>query len=377
LSTLTLAEPTPAIRAVAPRARAVWPWVALAVLLPALALACHVKLRHAGDLTATYHIGHDFADRIGLTLYYDVFSLRDEPYDGQFFLALANDPFLLSFYDPVRFYRGRRIAFAWAGALLGLGRPAWIVYTLPLATLLLLGAAAWALARLLVENGRHPAWVLLHAASLGVAVCLMRELADAFAVNFLILGAFAWHRERRGVAAVLFLTACLAKETSVLAPAALAAECLWRRRRRDAAPLLLIPAVLALWWAWVYRHSNGFYVGPENLGPPLGGIVDSLRRPLPGYRPGETFSFWTMVGIMSFAALARPTDGWRWAVLAFTALAVFSTRKIWEDLWSYGRVHMTLPALLLLLYALRGRKADLAAPVAAAVAGVWLWWLAF
>jgi len=376
MSTLTLADPTPATREVAPPARAAWPWAALAVLLPALALALHVGQRRGGDVTATYHIGHEFADRTGLTLYYDVFHLEDEPYDGQFFLALANDPLLLSFYDPTRFYRGRRIAWAWAGALLGLGRPGWIVYALPLATLLLLGAAVWVLARLLIEHGRHPAWALLHAASLGVAVCLLRQLADAFAVNLLILGAFAWHRQRRGGAALLFLLACLAKETSILVPAALAAERLWRRRPREAAPLLLIPAGMALWWAWVLRSSNGLYVGPENLGPPLGGVLDSLRRPLPGYRAGETLSFWTMIGIVALAPLARPTDGWRWAVLAFTGLAVVSTRKIWEEFWSYGRVHMTLPAFLLLLYALRGRKLDLAAPVAAAAAGLWIWLLA-
>lgn len=370
-------------RAAAPPAaarRAAWPWALAAMLLPAAALAVHVAHRHGGDVSGTYHVTRDSYWTLPLHRAYPPGALRLQagPYDGAYFLALANDPLLRSWDDVSRFYRGRRILWSWTAWLLGAGRPAAIVHALPLANLLLLGLATWALARLLADGGRHPAWALLHALSLGAAGCFLRSLSDLFAVNLLLLGAWAWHRERPGWGALLFALAALAKETALLAPAVLGALALLEGRRRRALGLALAPALMLAWWFAVWWGSPNHSIGKRNIGLPGAGIVAALFPS--GPRPAEEAWVLPLALLALGAAVAagwRAWDRWRAVAAAFVALAVFSTSAIWVEHWAHGRAFLAVPALLLFRYAVAGRAADLVAPSAAALAGlvVWGWWL--
>jgi len=364
----------------APARRAAWPWALAAALVPAAALAVHVARHHAGDVSGTYHVTRNSYWTLPLHRAYPPGALRlqEGAYDGAYFLALANDPLLRAWDDSSRFYRGRRILWPWAGWLLGAGRPAAILQALPLANLLLLGLATWALARLLADGGRHPAWALLHALSLGAAGCLLRSLSDLFAVNLVLLGAWAWHRERPATGALLFALAALAKETALLAPAVLGALAWVEGRRRRALLLSLVPALVLAWWFVVWWGSPHHSIGKRNIGLPGAGILAALSPT--GARPAEEPWVLPLALFALGAAVAagrRAWDRWRAVAAAFVALAGVSTGAIWVEHWAHGRAFLAVPALLLFRYSVSGRALDLMAPVAAALGGIVVWgcWL--
>jgi hypothetical protein len=367
-----------------PRAwtRSTWLWAALAVILPAVALAMHLRAFKDGDITRIFQVTRPFYEETVLCEVYPPgeITFEDGPYDGLWFLGYANDPLLLhradhDGYYSKRFYRGRRIAWPWAGWLLGAGSRHAIPYSLPIANLLLLGVATWALARLLVERGRHPAWSLLYPLSLGAAVCTLRPLSDLFATSWMILGCYAWVRRRPGVSTILFIFAVLSKETTILAPFVLGAMAVWRRRLRPAAWLLLVPAAMGAWWIYLTTASPLWRPRPGMVGKPLIGLYKRIFEPWPNPQDWENLAFMAVVFGLAAIPLAarRYWDEFRLAGLAFAALALVTQMSIWGEYWGYGRIHMTIPAMLLFAYALHGRRIDLGAAASASLAGVLVW----
>jgi hypothetical protein len=370
-------------------------WGALGALIPGVLLAIHVGYRHEGNPTALYFLTPAGYRALGLERYYAAGEIRfrDGPYDGQYYLAFANDPLLRHALSTekgraVRFYRGRRIAWPWAGFLLGLGQPEAIAWALPLANLLLIGAATWALGRVLADRGRSPAWALLGCVSLGATLCLLRSLADVFATNLLVLGCCAWSFRRFRTAAVVFAAAALAKETTILLPACLGSIALLRtldaaRERvpprrpalREALGLGLVPAAMIAWWGYLLATGPGSSIGNANVGVPGVGLIERLSKGLAGPADWEaTALVVTLLGLATVPlAPRRAWDGYRLGAAAFVALALVTRYSIWEEVWGYGRIHMTVPALLLFAYALHGRKLDLVAPLAAAAVGLLVW----
>lgn len=375
-------KPVPPVRADAaagarPRPRAAWPWALLAVLLAATALTVHVARRQGGDVSGTYYVVEASYRALPLHEAYPPGRLlfQSGPYDGAFFLALANDPFLESYEGDTRFHRARRILWPWAACLLGAGQPEAILYTLPLLTLLAIGAGTLALARLLAENGRHPAWALLNALSLGAAVCLLRSVADAFAVNLVIVGAWAWQKERPKLAVAFFALAGLAKEPTLLVPIALFAALFARGEWRRGVKLAIPPAVVLAWWGIVFATSSNVHFG-RSVGIPFAGLVRSIAQPLPALPEGEWLALASMVLAVALVPLARRAewDRWRAVAFAFALLAALGYRGLWEEYWAYGRAFMAVPAFLLFLYAVHGRKSDLLGPIGSALSGAYVFW---
>ncbi len=360
-----------------------WPWVVLGLAIQILPTWANVRVVNLGNITGIYMISRErYADSI-LPRVYPPSAIRfvDNPYDPYYFLALAVDPSLRRHVLQPNasewvFYRGRRILFPWAAWALGLGRPDWIPYGLPLAQFLAMGAGLWAMARVLIDHGRHPSWALLHAMSLGTSICVIRPLSDLFATNFLLLGSWAWLRRRDALAATAFAAACLSKETSILLPAVLGAWSLASRQWRRASWLLLAPLVMGLWWASLASRLPGGTVDSHNLGVPFAALGARLLAPPLGRGICEAVALWSSVVGLVCVVLAPPRswDVWRIALVPMALLSVLSADYIWYDYWSYGRVHMAIPAFLLWCYALHGRRTDLITPVASAVAGVLVWY---
>ncbi|MBX6315636.1 MAG: hypothetical protein IRY99_22390, partial [Isosphaeraceae bacterium] len=122
--------------------RSSWFWVVVGTALPALGMLIYIEKEFGGDVSGIYLITPEFHRRLILREVYPSGTLRwaKGAYDSVYFLALANDPTLAAHVRESGasgevFYRGRRILWPWAGWVLGLGRPGWILYTLPLAQL--------------------------------------------------------------------------------------------------------------------------------------------------------------------------------------------------------------------------------------------------
>ena len=385
--------------------------MALAVLTVVLAVvpfAVHLERRLDFDITGTYFVSDQTYESLGFERFYArgrfltgfgaEILLRDGPYDGQYFLLLANDPLAKTMLETEqgrnsRFYRARRIAWSWLAWAIGAGRSDLVPWTLAMVQILTLGVAAWAVARVAVDRGTSPAWVLLFGPSLGTMVCLTRGVSDGFATSVLLVACAAWHFRRYATGAALFAVAVLAKEYLMLVPAVLGAVSVasgWaplarvtgkfapRAARENAAPLpaalslCVVPAALAGWCGYLAATGPGLAIGNSNTGLPFVGILAWIGASHPtNWEVIAGYATLLSLPVVILAA-ARWFDGFRLGAVALVALAVVTNEEVWIEAWAYGRVHMTIPAMLLFT-GVRGRRLDLVAPAAFALAGVVVW----
>jgi hypothetical protein len=218
-------------------------------------------------------------------------------YDGQFVYRLALEPWThqataygITLDNPA--YRQQRIAtpaLAWAvGLLPGVST----LLALLLVNVAALTVAATFAVRLAVALGRHPLTGLVLAVPAGMPISLGRHLTEPVAWAAVLAG--LWYaRQRRWPAAAAALTvAVLARETSLVVVAGLAAAELWRllgRRRGDRRALawLALPAAVAVVWQLVLLQVWGVLPvrsgGPTNFGGvPVLGVLDTLAAGVPG-----------------------------------------------------------------------------------------------
>ncbi len=221
-------------------------------------------------------------------------------YDGQFVYRLALDPWTdqrtaygITLDNPA--YRQQRIAtpvLAWAAGLLpGVST----LLALLLVNVAALTVAAVFAGRLALALGRRPLTGLVLALPAGMPISLGRHLTEPVAWAAVIAG--LWYaRQRRWAAAAAALTvAVLARETSLVVVAGLAAAQLWRllsgrggrRLDRSAVAWLALPAAAAVAWQLVLLRVWGVLPvrsgGPTNFGGvPVLGVLDTLAAGVPG-----------------------------------------------------------------------------------------------
>ncbi len=282
-------------------------------------------------------------------------------YDGQFYAALAGDPFLrrddtLAALDaPV--YRSLRIGLPLLAWLAAFGRPAVAVVLYQLLCWLGAAAAVLLLARALVERGHRPWWALAAALGAGTVASWLRCTPDA-AATALLLGALLAHRRGRlGSALLLLAGATVVRETSWLAAVAVGlAEAASGRLRRAAATALLPLLPLAGWLAWrLAALASVPTAGCANFGLPLTWVArkaGQLGEPL-APNPVEVVGVLAIVAILlSPLALARRAphrDAFALTYLLFGALAWSLGWAVWSDAYAYSRVLLPLPFLAPLL----------------------------
>ena len=259
-------------------------------------------------------------------------------YDGQFVYRLALEPwtdqataFGITLDNPA--YRQQRIA---TPAL------AWAVSLLPgvstLLALLLVNVAALTVAaafavRLAVALGRHPLTGLVLAVPAGMPISLGRHLTEPVAWAAVLAGLWYARQRRWAPAAAALTVAGLARETSLVVVAGLAAAELWRllsgpgRDRRAVAWQLVL---LQVWGVLPVRSG-----GPTNFGGlPVLGVLDTLAAGVPGPAVLTLVVTAERVGVLAlfgYAALALATHraavtggeaaGWALSVLLALALA--------------------------------------------------------
>ncbi len=342
---------------------------ALSALLLAGLQAAEIALVHGGDWTGPFLVGQASGGERGEW----PIPVRVDPsspgYDGQFFLALAFDPFLRTPVSRLlddREYRAHRIVWPLAAWILGGGDDEARVLALYLLNLLGIALGGALVALVAVAHGRSRWWGVAFVLGLGPMVCVWRMLGDALMVTLLLGVAALVSRERPRLApaaAALFALAVLEKETALLAlPLLVIPRRRWRSRSGVAA-LGLAGATVAGWWLYVHAvvsEPRVFSLAIPFDGPGRGwaSCVGAVFRSWPGApRAGTQLVLLLVYGAAIVLGLwigwtearrvrtQEPPRGLPLAIGLFALLGVFLSARVWVEPWAYARVLLPLLAL--------------------------------
>lgn len=210
-------------------------------------------------------------------------------YDGLYFYAFALDPFATGaehrlIDSPA--YRYGHAGYGWAAAVLTLGTPTLVPAVLLLLSILGMAVAAAAASIIAVHVGASPWLGLSVPVNAGLVYAVTSDTSEAFAAGVLGLGLVAWLKDRIRWAGLAFVALCLIKEPFVMVPLGLGAWEVIERMKGRGSPdlwgrlgwLAAGPAALAAWFVYLQAKFGvwPFAEGPENLGLPLSGWVETL-----------------------------------------------------------------------------------------------------
>ena len=203
-------------------------------------------------------------------------------YDGQFFYRLAVNPLNLSHtaYGVTvdQAYRFMRIGYPVITWLASFGQQALVPFMLVAVNIAALGALGYLGAVIARQGGRHAALGLLLPGYFGLATSLSRDTAEPVAAAFLVAGLLALRARRPVLASLLLAFAALARETAMVAVAAIAIvrfAGLLRRRDRPGREDIAwaLPAVVFVGWQGIVYAVTGtvpmFADTGRNAGTPL------------------------------------------------------------------------------------------------------------
>ena len=227
------------------------PWLIVTILF--LLYAAVVILANGGNPLALVTIGTQFSEGN---------PNGSEGYDGQFNYYIARDPSTAAQYIDVPAYRFQRILLPAIGWLLSFGNEALIPYIFLLVGAISLAAGTALMERLLVEQDVSRWYALAYGLTIGTFGSARLSLPEPLAYALALGGLWLFLRERWLWSAVLFALAALARETTLLIPAACGFYLLQQRKWRVAIPFGVITLVpFVIWQGILYAHFGTFGVG--------------------------------------------------------------------------------------------------------------------
>jgi hypothetical protein len=284
-------------------------------------------------------------------------------YDGQFYAALATDPFLRS-PDTIKAldapgYRASRILLpmlAWCAAL-GNARGAIVAYQVLSWTLSILAVVVVAL--WLRDDGRSPWWSLALVASAGLVTAILRSTQDGAAALLIVATLWLAQRRAHGGALAAGSAANLCRETGYLAPLAIGLHELVARRYRLALLYALVPLVPQLaWQAYLHATWHPNLRFPASVATPfvaLAGKVAAVVASWPGLLSQELWgtlaACLTVVAGIAVAIGRNRLEPARFVFIGFAALAVFLAPRAYADVYGFSRHLLPAPFLAVALAA--------------------------
>lgn len=283
-------------------------------------------------------------------------------YDGQFYLMMATDPWLLdgsaiTSIDAPR-YRYRRIGVPALANTICLNSGArcesWAILCVLLGGVAL-GAACLSSGATHFGQSRWLGllFMVFPAALLGAT----RALPDVLAASLVVAAWLAFLRQRTRALVAILCVAALVRETTLLVSFALAAHLWMRQQRRLAVGVAFIPAVLvASWVTYVAMRIGAAYSpGGPQFGWPLSGVVDMVAQ-VTGFaaphtrNPGALINNgFTLVAVVLGATLcvrkwvADRSDWLALAGMLYAAVGVFATVAVWISFVGAARVLDVIP----------------------------------
>lgn len=207
------------------------------------------------------------------------YSYSDEGYDGQFVYYIARDPLGAAGHIDVPAYRYQRILLPALGRLAALGQEGLLPWALLAVNLVALAGGTAALETLLASRGASRGYALGYALSVGVLGGLRLTTTETLGYG-LVLGALLLAtQERWRWSAFCFALAALARETTLLFPAACALWLLIGGRRRAGLAFGLASVLPFILWQFVLLA----WLGSTGIGSGGAGATGFELIPLGGY----------------------------------------------------------------------------------------------
>jgi hypothetical protein len=290
-------------------------------------------------------------------------------YDGQFYYALAQDPWRRHAKEiDAPAARQLRILYPAACWLLSGGDPELLFWVMPAVNLAAIGGLAGLGAWLALRHGLSGWWGFLLPLALNPGLPALRNLTDPLATLALVGLLGGWLvRAPAWAIGLCAAAAVLGREQNAAIVVLLLGAGVWARRGRDVAALT---AALLVWLGWVLtlRGAYGvwpFLSGQGNFAGPLEGYLSRWSHlGHPAWSGKDTaMHLIAMTGLalqslLALYLLLRAPAGERvmpLVALAGVALVGAAGWSIYEDAWSYMRVLVWLPAGLWLA-GLRARR---------------------
>jgi hypothetical protein len=269
-------------------------------------------------------------------------------YDAQYYVQIAMRPSLRGedlrhAIDGLR-YRGRRILTCWTAYVAGFGQPAGILQAYAAQNFV-----AWLLLAVVLLRWFPPtdASNLLRWAGVlfcaGVCQSLRHALVDGPSLLLICAGVWAVETNRRWLATGVFAVSGLARETNLLAAAALVrpAERNWGHARELLVRALVIGTPLALWLAYIHwAVGPGMDTGLRNFNAPLLSYVTHWRHTIAAFAQAPASNPWPRINLLVMIALTvqfgflvlRPRweDAWWRVGVCFAGLMVVLGTAVWE-----------------------------------------------
>jgi len=307
-------------------------------------------------------------------------------FDGQFYAALATDPFLrspetLKALDAPG-YRASRILLpllAWSAGL-GNARTAIVAYQL---LCWVLGVAAVGLAAAwLRREGGSPWLALVLAFNAGLVTAMFRSTPDGAAAALVVATLMLHSAGRHGAGVAAAALATLARETGIIAALACAVEEFAAGNARRGLRYLLIPVVPQVVWQGYVQHTwHPTLRWPGAISAPLAALVRRAGEVLREGRVLQSQEFWALVGVVATIAAGalvlarrRRLEAPRLALAAFAVVAACLSAKMYVEAYSSARALTAAPFVALVLATREGggwsRALLVVGPVAFALSGV-------
>lgn len=210
-------------------------------------------------------------------------------YDGIYFYAIALDPLALGDESLLIDLPGARYGhplYGWMAGLFSLGNPDLIPSAMLAINLVAMAVLAAAVSLLAKELGWTPWAGLIVPMNPGLVYAVTVDTSEVVGNCLMVLALLMWFRKRTGIAAVLLIALCLAKEPYVFVPAGLFLwELLnwWKGQRSpdmwQRLALLTLGPIALIAWEIHLRFALGFWAFEEDffvLSVPFVGWAETL-----------------------------------------------------------------------------------------------------
>lgn len=297
-------------------------------------------------------------------------------FDGQFYYYMALDPaqpFICAHRPPTcalddsfGIVRAERVLYAYTAGILTLGHPQWLPFTLLLVNLVAILVTCWLVMRLCLAAGASRWLGAVAALYCGMALGFLRDLADPYAVMWIVLTVYLFGQRRYTWGALAMAAALLTREQLILTLPVLLAPLALERRWWTLARTALIGIGPFLAWQvalWIVWGRLPLTSGDTQASGVAGGFSPVPFHGL--FEEGTRYDFGlllTFVAVpLTFAiAIAALTlrdqwraKGWRgWLtdptalfVAGYALLLSLTSAIVWLDMWSPTR--LAAPAVVL------------------------------
>jgi hypothetical protein len=311
-----------------------------------------------GNVTALLNVGEQAASRPFVERdFSDIALVKRYGHDGQQFYVVARSVTDLQQVDgnvDRPRYRARRILFPLLASPFPAGAPTvWAMLAISLVSVGLAAVAAGRLAR----RVRGPVWLgLAVAVTPALLISVRASLGDAVAFALALWGVVLWRRHL-GWAVLLFALAALARETTLVVPAA--CFLVGTRRQRLA---LLIPFATYAAWALTVSQLVHDRVSHESSSP----VADAFRQFAPPFQAWRDLGLGstsvqlalvlTVASLMSAWVLRERIPELAIWLVADVVLVVIAGTGVAEDVLNYARlVPVAGVGIALAAWAARGK----------------------